>query len=54
MNPLPPAGTIQAGQASLFSGEFSMEGNIFLILLGILITIPTVMAMVERYNRFKD
>ena len=31
-----------------------MEGNLFLILLGILIAIPTVMAMVERYNRFKD
>ncbi|MFT5194786.1 MAG: hypothetical protein ACI85U_001795 [Candidatus Promineifilaceae bacterium] len=31
-----------------------MEGNLFLILLGILILIPTVMAMVERVKRFKD
>ena len=31
-----------------------MEGTLFLILLLILILIPTVMAMVERYNRFKD
>lgn len=31
-----------------------MEGNIFLILFGLLCAVPTVIAMVERVNRFKD
>lgn len=31
-----------------------MEGNLFLIAMGILVAIPTVIAMRERYNRFKD
>lgn len=45
---------ISTGPRDPIFGETLMEGNIFLILTSILILIPTVIAMRERYNRFKD